>query len=199
MVDLNDRVADLAIMATLHRYRVFETAHGIAAIAWSGDAVTAFRLPGETARDAEWSLLRRLPDAVAGDPPPAIAAVIADAIRYFAGEPVDFDAVAIDLGEQEPFFAQVYHRVRAIGRGETMTYGAVARDLGAGPEAARAVGQAMARNPIPLIVPCHRVLAAGSRVHGFSAPGGALAKVRMLEIEGVATEPPPAAQTAFEF
>jgi methylated-DNA-[protein]-cysteine S-methyltransferase len=187
-------------MATLHRYRVFETAHGVAAIAWSGGgAVTAFRLPGETERDAEWSLRRRLPDAVLGDPPPAIAAVIADAIRYFAGEPVDFDAVAIDLGEQEPFFARVYDRVRAISRGETMTYGAVARELGAGPEAARAVGQAMARNPIPLIVPCHRVLAAGSRVHGFSAPGGALAKVRMLEIEGVLAEPPPAAQTTFDF
>jgi methylated-DNA-[protein]-cysteine S-methyltransferase len=186
-------------MATLHRYTVFETAHGFAAIAWSGTAVTAFRLPGETSRDAERALLRRLPDALPGDPPAPVAAVIADAIRYFAGEPVDFDAVAIDLGEQEPFFAQVYARVRAIGRGDTMTYGAVAKELGAGPEAARAVGQAMARNPIPLIVPCHRVLAAGSKVHGFSAPGGALAKVRMLEIEGVLTEPPPAAQTAFEF
>ncbi len=186
-------------MATLHRYRVFETAHGFAAIAWSRGAVTAFRLPGESARDAESSLLRRLPDAMPGDPPPMIAGVIADAIRYFAGEPVDFDAVPIDLGEQEPFFARVYDRVRAIGRGETMTYGAVARDLGADPAAARSVGQAMARNPIPLIVPCHRVLGAGSKVHGFSAPGGALAKVRMLEIEGVLTEPPPAAQTAFDF
>ena len=176
-------------MATLHRYRVFETAHGFAAIAWSGEAVTAFRLPGESARDAEWSLLRRLPDAMPGDPPPAIAQVIADAIRYFAGETVDFDAVPIDLGEQEPFFARVYERVRAIGRGETMTYGAVAREVGA----------ALGANPVPLIVPCHRVLAAGSRIHGFSAPGGALAKVRMLEIEGVPTEPPPAAQTAFDF
>src|SRR5437868_15456538 len=78
VVDSDGPVADLTTMATLHRYRVFEIAHGIAAIAWSGDAVTAFRLPGESARDAEWSLLRRLPDAVAGDPPPAIAAVAAD-------------------------------------------------------------------------------------------------------------------------
>ena len=186
-------------MATLHRYRVFETAHGFAAIAWSGDAVTAFRLPARSARDAEWSLLKRLPDAVPGDPPPAVGRIIVDAMRYFEGERVDFAGVSLDLGEQEPFFARVYDRVRRLGWGETTTYGAVARDLGADPAAARAVGQAMARNPIPLIVPCHRVLAAGSRVHGFSAPGGALAKVRMLEIEGVATEPPAAAQTAFEF
>ncbi len=183
----------------VHRFTVFETAHGHAAIAWSGDKITAFRLPGESVRDAEWSLKRRLPDAMPGDPPAAVASVIADTIRYFAGEPVDFDAVAIDLGEQEPFFARVYDRVRAIPRGATMTYGAVAKDLGAPVEAARAVGQAMARNPIPLIVPCHRVLAAGSKLHGFSAPGGALAKSRMLEIEGVLTEPPPAAQTAFDF
>ena len=191
--------ADLGDMATLHRFTVFETAHGFAALAWSGDNVTAFRLPGETARDAEWSLKRRLPDALPGDPPPAIAAVIADAIRYFAGEPVEFDSVPVDLGEQEPFFARVYDRVRAIPRGETMTYGAVATDLGAPLEAARAVGQAMAKNPIPLIVPCHRVLAAGKKLHGFSAPGGSLSKARMLELEGVITEPPPAAQVAFDF
>jgi methylated-DNA-[protein]-cysteine S-methyltransferase len=196
---LDRRSGDFVVMATLHRYRVFETAHGFAAIAWSGDAVTVFRLPAKGARDAEWSLLRRLPDAVPGDSPPVIARVVADATRYFEGERVDFAGVSLDLGEQEPFFARVYDRVRRLGWGETTTYGAVARSLGADPAAARAVGQAMARNPIPLIVPCHRVLAAGSRVHGFSAPGGALAKVRMLEIEGVATEPPPAAQAAFEF
>ena len=186
-------------MAGLHHYRTFDTAHGVAAIAWRDGAVTAFRLPGDTPREAERSLLRRLPDAQFGVPPPEIAEVIALCVRYFAGERVDFAAVPVDLGEQEPFFAQVYAAVRQLGWGEVTTYGAVAKSLDAAPEAARAVGQAMARNPMPLIVPCHRVLAAGKKLHGFSAPGGALAKSRMLELEGVATEPPPAAQVAFDF
>ena len=71
--------------------------------------------------------------------------------------------------------------------------------LGAGPEAARDVGQAMATNPVPLIIPCHRVLAAGGKVGGFSAPGGAATKLRMLALEGVDLTPPPPAQQAFGF
>jgi methylated-DNA-[protein]-cysteine S-methyltransferase len=93
--------------------------------------------------------------------------------------------------------------VRKLGRGETTTYGAVAKALGAGPEAARDVGQAMANNPVPLIVPCHRVLKAGGGVGGFSAPGGSIAKARMLALEGVAVEEPAAAtpspQASFGF
>ena len=71
----------------------------------------------------------------------------------------------------------------ALGWGETMTYGEIARALDAGPEAARTVGEAMARNPVPLIIPCHRVTAAGGKIGGFSAPGGSMSKVRMLELE----------------
>jgi O-6-methylguanine DNA methyltransferase len=85
---------------------------------------------------------------------------------------------------------------RHVGWGHTTTYGALAMELGAGPEAARDVGQAMARNPVALIIPCHRVLAAGGKVGGFSAPGGSAAKVRMLELEGVRVEPPRPAQPA---
>ncbi len=171
----------------------------MAAIAWRDGAITAFRLPGDTGRDAEWSLLRRLPDARRGDPPPGIADVIARATAYFAGERVDFIDVPVDLGAQEPFFERVYAAVRKLGWGEITTYGAVAKSIDAAPEAARAVGQAMAKNPVPLIVPCHRVLAAGGRLHGFSAPGGAFSKARMLKLEGVGTEPPPSAQVAFDF
>ena len=187
------------MLRAAHQFHVFDTAHGVAAIAWREGAVTAFRLPGETVREAEWSLLRRLPDAQRGDPPADIAEVIALAVHYFAGEPVDFTHVPVDLGAQEPFFERVYVAVRKLGWGEITTYGAVAKSIDAAPEAARAVGQAMARNPVPLIVPCHRVLAAGGRLHGFSAPGGAFSKARMLEIEGVGTEPPPSAQVAFDF
>lgn len=182
-----------------HQYCAFDTAHGVAAIAWLNAAVTAFRLPGETVREAEWSLLRRSPNAQRGDPPADIAKVIAMATRYFAGERIDFGDVSIDLGPQEPFSAAVYDAVRKLGWGEITTYGAVAKSIDAAPEAARAVGQAMAKNPVPLIVPCHRVLAAGGRLHGFSAPGGAFSKARMLELEGVGTEPPPSAQVSFDF
>ena len=106
--------------------------------------------------------------------------------RYFAGECIDFTDVSVDLGVQDPFFGRVYASVRQLGWGETATYGAIAKSLGVGPEFARDVGQAMAANPVPLIVPCHRVTAANGKIGGFSAPGGSLSKARMLEIEGVA-------------
>jgi len=75
----------------------------------------------------------------------------------------------------------------------------LAKALGAGPEAARDVGQAMASNPVPLIIPCHRVLAAGGKVGGFSAPGGAHSKLKMLALEGNDLTPPPPAQQSLGF
>ncbi|WP_343520641.1 methylated-DNA--[protein]-cysteine S-methyltransferase [Sphingomonas sp.] len=166
-------------------YHVFETAAGFAAIGWNAKGINSFRLPARTAQEVERSLLRRLPDVKPATPPQPVQAVIDDALRYFAGERVDFASVPVDLGTQEPFFERVYAFVRQLGWGETATYGAIAKMLEAGPEFARDVGQAMAANPVPLIVPCHRVTAANGRIGGFSAPGGSLSKARMLEIEGV--------------
>jgi methylated-DNA-[protein]-cysteine S-methyltransferase len=188
----------------MDRYHLFETAHGVAAIGWNARGVCALRLPASSDQDAERSLRRHLPDAVRTDPPAEVAAVVAAAQRYFTGEQTDFAAVPVDLGEQSPFFMRVYDAVRALGWGESTTYGAVAKQLGAGPEFARDVGQAMANNPIPLIVPCHRVLAAGGKVGGFSAPGGSVAKARMLALEGIATTaaapaPKPSTQQSFGF
>jgi methylated-DNA-[protein]-cysteine S-methyltransferase len=88
---------------------------------------------------------------------------------------------------------------RRVGWGHTTTYGTLAKELGAGPEAARDVGQAMAKNPVALLIPCHRVLAAGGKIGGFSAPGGSAAKIRMLALEGVDLEPPPPAQQSLGF
>jgi methylated-DNA-[protein]-cysteine S-methyltransferase len=119
--------------------------------------------------------------------------------RYFAGEKVDFSDLNLDLNEQDSFFKQVYAAARRVRWGQTTTYGALAKELGAGPEAARDVGQAMAKNPVALIIPCHRVLAAGGKVGGFSAPGGSASKIRMLELEGVQVGPAPAAQQALKF
>ena len=183
----------------VYRYRLFETAHGVAAIAWHTGGIVSFRLPASAPAAAERAVLRQLPTATADEPPPEIAATIAAAQRYFDGERVDFSGVAVDLGAQQPFFTQVYKTVRRLGWGQTTTYGAVARELGVGPEAARDVGQAMASNPIPLIIPCHRVLAAGGKVGGFSAPGGSTSKLKMLAIEGVDLSPPEPAQQGFGF
>jgi methylated-DNA-[protein]-cysteine S-methyltransferase len=127
---------------------------------------------------------------MAGPPTPPVARAVAAVQRYFEGQETDFSGVELDLGDQEPFFRQVYAAARRVGWGRTTTYGALTKELGAGPEAARDVGQAMAKNPVPLIIPCHRVLAAGGKIGGFSAPGGSATKVRMLALEGVQVEQP---------
>jgi methylated-DNA-[protein]-cysteine S-methyltransferase len=140
-----------------------------------------------------------VPGAEPGAPTPAVAETVAAVKRYFSGEETDFSGVRLDLGEQDAFFERIYAAARQVRWGQTTTYGTLAKELGAGPEAARDVGQAMASNPVALIIPCHRVLAAGGKVGGFSAPGGAEAKRRMLELEGVRVEPPRPAQGAFGF
>lgn len=184
---------------TVQQYLVFETAIGFCGIAWNTIGITRFQLPVKTAESAERLVLRRVPGAQPGAPTPEVAGAIAAAKRYFTGEETDFSAVTLDLGQQEPLFKQIYSAARQIGWGRTTTYGTLAKDLGAGPEAARDVGQAMAKNPVPLIIPCHRVLAAGGKVGGFSAPGGTATKITMLKLEGVTIEPPPAAQQSFTF
>lgn len=179
---------------TTHHYLIFETAGGFCGIAWNGVGITRFQLPARSAEATERNMLRRLPDAEPGSPTPEVSEAVAAARRYFDGERIDFSTFRIDLGEQEDFFRQIYAAARRVGWGHTTTYGTLAKELGAGPETARDVGQAMARNPVPLIIPCHRVLAAGGKVGGFSAPGGSAAKARMLELEGVQVGPPPPAQ-----
>lgn len=170
-------------------YQIFETAAGWCGIAWNKAGIVRFTLPTSTEAGAERLMLRRMPDISRAEPPAEVQKTISDAQRYFAGEAIDFSHVRLDLGPQDAFFAKVYDAVRQLGWGEATTYGAVAKQLGAGPAAARDVGQAMASNPIPLIVPCHRVLAAGRKIGGFSAPGGSETKRRMLEMEGVELAP----------
>ena len=181
------------------RYLIFETASGFCGLAWTALGVTRFQLPTQSAEATERLTRRRAPGAEPGAPTAEIAEAVAAVKRYFAGEETDFSHVALDLGGQDAFFRQIYAAARQVGWGRTTTYGALARQVGAGPEAARDVGQAMAKNPVALIIPCHRVLAAGGKIGGFSAPGGSAAKTRMLALEGVRVAPPPPAQAAFEF
>ena len=111
------------------------------------------------------------------------AEAIALIVRLLAGEKVDLNAIPVDLGEASPLERKVYAAACRIPAGEVRTYGEIAREIGA-PGAAQAVGAALGRNPVPIIVPCHRVLASGGRSGGFTAPGGVATKFRMLEIEG---------------
>jgi methylated-DNA-[protein]-cysteine S-methyltransferase len=162
-------------------YHLFETKLGTAAIAWNEAGVTRFNLPGP-----EDGATNRLGGASPAEPPAHIAAIVDQARRYFAGARIDFDAIELDLSRVEPFRRSIYDALRRVGFGETVTYGELAKRVGANqPQAAQDVGVAMARNPVPLIIPCHRVLAAGGKLGGFSAPGRTETKQKMLALEGV--------------
>lgn len=180
-------------------FQIFNTDGGPCGIAWTQAGVVRFQLPGDDAATTRRLLLRHLPEAEPADPPPAIAQAIDGVKRYFAGETADFSDVPLDLDGQSDFFRAIYDAARRVPWGETTTYGTLARTLGAGPEMAREVGQAMAKNPVALIIPCHRVLAAGGKVGGFSAPGGSSSKVKMLALEGISFAPPEPAQQSFGF
>ena len=166
---------------TTHHH-VFETRLGLAGIAWNDDGVvTRFRLPDPDRANAEKQFKGK-----AETPPPGVADVIAQALRYFEGEKIDFTPIDLDLSHVEPARRSIYDALRKVAFGETVTYGELAKRAGATqPQAAQDVGVAMARNPVPLIIPCHRVLAAGGKLGGFSAAGRTEAKERMLALEGV--------------
>ena len=182
-----------------HHYLIFETRGGFCGIAWNNVGITRFQLPAKSAEGAQRMLLRRALGTKPGAPTPEVAEAVAAVKRYFEGKETDFSRFKLDLGEQDAFFERIYAAARQVGWGRTTTYGALAKELGARPEAARDVGQAMANNPVALIIPYHRVLAAGGKVGGFSAPGGSASKIRMLALEGVHVEPASAAQQSFGF
>lgn len=164
---------------------LFETTLGQCGIAWreGTGAVTFFQFPEATVQKTR-ARIARCCEGEEAAPPPEIGEVIEKVRRHLAGEPHDFLEVTLDLETTGPFRQKVYELTRKILPGQTRTYGELARLCGS-PGAARAVGHAMACNPIPLIVPCHRVLAAGSKSGGFSAPGGLSTKEKLLRLEGV--------------
>ena len=176
--------ASASAPVTAMHYHLFDTEMGIAGIGWNDDGViTRFRLPDPDRASAKKQFKG---NAKPGNPPPGIAAVIAQAKRYFVGERIDFTAIDLDLASIDASRRANYESLRKVGFGETVTYGELAKRAGAtAPQAAQDVGVAMARNPVPLIIPCHRVLAAGGKLGGFSAPGRTEAKERMLALEGV--------------
>lgn len=178
---------------TAQGFAVFATAIGHCGIAWSDRGVVSVRLPEGSADRTRARLGARFPGAVeagAAQPPPeAVRQGIAGIVALLRGEPRDLGEVPVDLDGVPEFHRRVYELTRGIHPGCTLTYGEVAERLGM-PGSAQAVGQALGRNPVPIVVPCHRVLAAGGKMGGFSAPGGVDTKRRMLLIEGAPTVEP---------
>jgi methylated-DNA-[protein]-cysteine S-methyltransferase len=161
---------------------LFDTAIGACGIAWTGEAIVGVQLPEATRAGT----LRRLcrPSGLVEEavPPAFVQQAITRIQALLQGERDDLRDLPLDLSAVPEFHRRVYEAARAIPPGEVLTYGEVARRIGE-PGAARAVGQALGRNPFAPVVPCHRVLAAGGRSGGFSAEGGADTKLKMLEIE----------------
>lgn len=162
---------------------LFGTALGPCGIAWSAQGICAVQLPEADEAATRARLARRRPSAHEQAPPANVRFATSRIIALLAGERVHFDDIALDLREVPPFNLRVYEFARRIPAGETRSYGEIAAQL-AEPGAARAVGQALGQNPMPIIIPCHRVLAAGQRPGGFSAHGEIATKRRLLEIEG---------------
>jgi methylated-DNA-[protein]-cysteine S-methyltransferase len=168
---------------TATSFALFDTAMGACGIAWGERGTTGVWLPEKNASDLRRRIARRLPGArevaLTEDIRPTVDGIVA----LLAGLPSDLSTAPLDLDGCPDFHCRVYAVVRTIPAGQTLSYGEVARRLG-DPSQARAVGRALEANPVPILVPCHRVLAAGGRTGGFSAPGGPSTKLRLLEIEG---------------
>jgi methylated-DNA-[protein]-cysteine S-methyltransferase len=179
-------------------YALFDTALGTCGIAWSARGILAVRFAESDETKTRERLLRRVPGATEAKPTPAVQHAIDGIVALLGGEPRDLTDIAIDDAQIPPFNRKVYAIARTIPPGRTMTYGEIAERLG-DKLLARDVGQAMGENPTPIIMPCHRVLAAGGKTSrfktgGFSAPGGVATKLRLLTIEGAQ----PGGPTLFE-
>jgi methylated-DNA-[protein]-cysteine S-methyltransferase len=171
-------------------WQLFDTALGICGVAWSERGLRCALLPPADRPPARRRLLRAAGTAAPGVPPPAVQRAI-DGIRaLFEGRADDLRDIPLDFDGIGPLERRVYAAARGIDPGRTTTYGELAAELG-DPALARAVGQALARNPFAPVVPCHRVLAAGGRAGGFSAPGGLATKLQLLQIERARLGPDP--------
>ena len=171
-------------------FTILDTAIGRCALIWRGGLLVGSALPEASETKSRTSLRRRFPGSIEADPLPFVRTAIDAVVRLLSGKAEDFTEFELDTGDLPAFDRAVLEETRRIPCGETRTYGEIASALGS-PGAARAVGRALGRNPIPIIIPCHRVLAASGRSGGFSAPGGTSTKLRMLQIEGARRGPEP--------
>ena len=165
-------------------YSLFQTAIGTCGVVWGEQGLKGVHLPDANSMRMRAGLERRFPDVLPAEPPSDVRAAIDGIVALLGGEKRDLREILLDFDGVPAFNRRVYEIARTIGPGATLTYGDIALRLGS-PGTARAVGQALGQNPWPIVVPCHRVLAADGRMGGFSAPGGVATKRRMLNIEGV--------------
>lgn len=162
---------------------LFESPIGCCGVAWGAHGIVGVQLP-MTSRDKTLLRLRQRYDGIAEAMPPVeVRRAIDEMTELLQGKPIDLADIVLDLSDAPEFHRRVYSEARTIAPGHTLTYGDIAKRLG-GVELSRDVGQALGRNPCPIVVPCHRVLAAGGKPGGFSANGGVATKLKMLAIEG---------------
>ncbi len=164
-------------------FTIFDTAVGRCAVLWRGDALTGVLLPSSNDEAMRRAIQKRAPGAVEEATPSFVEDAIDRIKRLCDGEAVTFEGVPLDRGAIEPFANSIYDILLRVAPGETTTYGAIAEELG-DKTLSRAVGAALGANPFPIIIPCHRVTAAGGKIGGFTAPGGTDTKRRLLDIEG---------------
>jgi methylated-DNA-[protein]-cysteine S-methyltransferase len=168
---------------TGQHFAIFATAIGPCGIVWGERGITGVQLPMGGEEKTRKRILQRDGDVTEAAPTAEVQRAIDGILELLAGKPNDLADVVLDLDGVPEFNRGVYDIARRIPPGKTMTYGDIAKKLG-GVELSRDVGQALGRNPCPIVVPCHRVLAAGGKPGGFSANGGVVTKLKMLAIEG---------------
>ena len=167
---------------TAHGFTLFDTSIGRCGIAWGERGIVGVQLPESREAETRARLLRHHPHAIEASPPPDIQRALDRIVALLAGEAADLSVAVLDTHRVPPFHRRVYEVARTIPPGATLSYGEIAKQMGAG-GSARAVGQALGRNPFAIVVPCHRVLSASGKIGGFSANGGIATKLRMLSIE----------------
>src|ERR1700758_3715273 len=170
---------------TDQHYTLFDTAIGICGIEWGPRGINGLQLPMGSGEKTRGRIRQRHGDIAEAAPTDEVQRAIDRIVKLLAGERDDLTDIALDLDGVPEFNRGVYDIARSIPPGQTMTYGDIAKRLG-GVELSRDVGQALGHNPCPIVVPCHRVLAAGNKPGGFSARGGVDTKLKMLAIEGAA-------------
>ena len=168
---------------TGQHYAIFDTPIGACGVVWGDRGVSGVQLPMGSEDKTRKRILQRNGDVTEAAPTAEVQHAIDGMIELLAGKPNDLADIVLDLDGVPEFNRGVYDIARKIPPGKTVTYGDIAKQLG-GVELSRDVGQALGRNPCPIVVPCHRVLAAGNKPGGFSANGGVVTKLKMLQIEG---------------
>lgn len=171
------------MMTTDLSFALFDTAIGGCGIVWNARGIAGVQLPEKSEQATRDRVLRRYPGARETAPPAGVQRAIDDIGALLRGEPIELRGVVLDDGAVSQFNRRVYEVARGIRPGATLSYGEIAERLG-DRSLAREVAEALSQNPYPIIVPCHRVLAAGGKMGGFSGPGGVRTKLRLLSIEG---------------